>query len=527
MPKATIIGKMIKADNIRLKAPSGQQLWETQNPPPMPPEGSGCDYFCAGPAGPDGRLFIYLSTVGQCYIQQVHTLRDHWTRFGFTALKGRPSGISEPLIIGFAKESVVLNPSLFFNTANWEKLWAGEEYTAIALPEDALPTAGEYYWIQVDVDYIYDYAEPIFLVAITNDSHVADGWSVGRYDDAECFGMLSRGQWNGDFEWVNQSPKKMLSIVHTAGGTPWYEGYAAMENPSFPTTAQNNEEWLFSFDLSNALASFCACPETLWLKMWQLDGEGGNKVGDPIISWEDELPCGYYFPIAGSIIFNDYGGYSFYGRLEIGHKEGAAFITDGHGDFTVQVYCTDDEWFCDINGAKWVCTNGIWVKQTPSPHPDCYTTCEEIPTKTECEDVGCLWWNQACHSVNPTTCDELNNETDCERWSCAWWNNSCHGYNPSTCEELNNQTDCELYECHWYNNSCHSDPQQPKICDWIDAQGGPSALTIGDIFVIIDSYVYNTPPSGYTFVPTITNTFGVIDYYLGFDGDAKTGCDYY
>ena len=67
----------------------------------------------------------------------------------------------------------------------------------------------------------------------------------------------------------------------------------------------------------------------------------------------------------------------------------------------------------------------------------------------------------------------------------------------------------------------------PEICSWIDAQGGPSALSIEDIFVIIDSYLYETPPSGYTFIPTVQNVFGVIDYYLGFNGDAGTGCSFW
>jgi len=474
-------------------APLGQQLWETQNPPPMPPEGSNCDYFCAG-AGPDGRLFIYLSTVGQCYIQQVHTSRDHWTRFGFTALKGRPSGISEPLIIGFVKESVVLNPSLFFNTANWEKLWAGEEYTAIALPEDALPSCMEYYWIQVDVDYIYDYAEPIFLVAITNDSHVADGWAVGRYDDAECFGMLSRGQWNGDFEWVNQSPKKMLSIVHTEGGSPPFDGHIILDNPSFPETTQNNEEWPFYFELYNELDRFCGCPEDVWFAMWQLDGPEGEPVGDPIFVEELELPCGYYIPISGNIIFDEMGGYDFYGAIKAGHKAGEAYIVDLTGYFHVHVDCPEGEWGCDIDGCKWICTDGNWVKQEPCPHPDCYTTCEEILTQPECEDAGCLWWNQSCHSDNPTTCDELNNQTDCERWGCYWWGGSCHS------------------------------EQQLDLCQWIVDHGGAHGLNITEVFVIIDSYILQTSPQGYDFIPTIVQTFGVVDYFLGFNGDASTGC---
>ena len=67
----------------------------------------------------------------------------------------------------------------------------------------------------------------------------------------------------------------------------------------------------------------------------------------------------------------------------------------------------------------------------------------------------------------------------------------------------------------------------PELCYWIDAQGGPTGLDITDVFTIIDSYLFETPPIGYTFIPTLQNVFGVIDYYLGFNGDANTGCNYY
>jgi len=68
---------------------------------------------------------------------------------------------------------------------------------------------------------------------------------------------------------------------------------------------------------------------------------------------------------------------------------------------------------------------------------------------------------------------------------------------------------------------------QPELCDWIDAVGGPAGLSIPEIFVLVDSYLFSLPPSGYTFIPIIPQIMGVVDYYLGFNGDATTGCDYY
>lgn len=70
-------------------------------------------------------------------------------------------------------------------------------------------------------------------------------------------------------------------------------------------------------------------------------------------------------------------------------------------------------------------------------------------------------------------------------------------------------------------------PPPLGLCAWIASKGGPSGLNILDIFELIDSYLFITPPTGYTFVPTLQNIFGVIDYYLGFNGDPLTGCDYF
>jgi len=67
----------------------------------------------------------------------------------------------------------------------------------------------------------------------------------------------------------------------------------------------------------------------------------------------------------------------------------------------------------------------------------------------------------------------------------------------------------------------------PEICDWITEKGGPDGLTAGDVFIILDCYLYGTSPSGYSFTTTIEYLFGVLDYYLGFNGDSLTGCDFF
>lgn len=96
------------------------------------------------------------------------------------------------------------------------------------------------------------------------------------------------------------------------------------------------------------------------------------------------------------------------------------------------------------------------------------------------------------------------------------------------CEDYTNEMDCILAGCYWYNNSCHSTPEPtPEICEWILDLGGIDEITVQDVFTIIDSYLFTTPPSGYTFIPTLTQVFGVMDYYLGFNGDMATGCNFY
>lgn len=61
------------------------------------------------------------------------------------------------------------------------------------------------------------------------------------------------------------------------------------------------------------------------------------------------------------------------------------------------------------------------------------------------------------------------------------------------------------------------------LCTWATNKGAPD-FSILDVFEVIDSYLFQTPPTGYSFVPTVGNVFGIMDYYLGFNGDPLTGC---
>jgi len=116
---------------------------------------------------------------------------------------------------------------------------------------------------------------------------------------------------------------------------------------------------------------------------------------------------------------------------------------------------------------------------------------------------------------------------NCELHGCNWYNRACF-ITPPTADILDNQPDCARFGFYWYGVpvSCHAS-DQPNLCYYLDSKGGPTGITIPNIFTLVDSFLFNTPPSGYTFIPTIPQIFGTVDYYLNFDGDAGTGCNYY
>ena len=65
-----------------------------------------------------------------------------------------------------------------------------------------------------------------------------------------------------------------------------------------------------------------------------------------------------------------------------------------------------------------------------------------------------------------------------------------------------------------------------EICDWIDGKGGPDSLSIINVFESIDAFIFGNPLNGFS-SPTLQEVIGIIDYFLGFNGDIYTGCNYY
>ena len=64
------------------------------------------------------------------------------------------------------------------------------------------------------------------------------------------------------------------------------------------------------------------------------------------------------------------------------------------------------------------------------------------------------------------------------------------------------------------------------ICEWITDHGGTHGIDFAETFSIVQAWVAQQPPAGYTFIPTFNETFGVIQYWLSnyAGGHTYTGC---
>lgn len=323
------------------------------------------------------------------------------------------------------------------------------------------------YWICADVNLAWT-TTPLFLFMCTNGSYEVCGWDMVGYNDTifPQDGLLLN-------EYNYNEP------THANGWTAMdnrYRGAFHIYSPPAGQLIEGHSHIVSPIFTTTATEgtpynfSFTQTNENAFpcgcpeTMVWRLYN---RDTSQPIM---DEatytLDCGYTGAsgVGGSITFS--GGGTFHGQLKAGHKEGTTTVYDSIYDF-------------DITVTALPCTN--WT------------------TEIICEQHGCYWWNGSCHSSQPTQCSDLNN-----------------------------QTECLAYSCYWYDNSCHSTPQQTGICQWVTAKGGAAGLDVSEVFQIIDSYVLQTPPTGYTFVPTITQVMGIIDYYLGFidSGNQKTGCSF-
>ena len=230
----------------------------------------------------------------------------------------------------------------------------------------------------------------------------------------------------------------------------------------------------------------------------------------------------WYYTIGGTDYSETGGTAQVVSRLASGLVDSVTMTSPPNGNFTQAQLNT-------ANGQTVTLQDCQTITQHDQPGDPggqwCFQQCTTWTDESTCEYYGCYWFNGSCHSAAPT-CEELNNTTDCTAYGCYWYNGSCHSVAP-TCEELNNSIDCLAEGCFWYQNSCHTVDQQP-ICYWIDAMGGPTGLDITEVFQLLDSYIFQTPPPGYNFIPTVIQVMGVIDYYLGFipSGNQNTGCNY-
>lgn len=517
---------------------------------PWPPDDGHCSPCSIYTGEENGFPVYHHQTSSNCcqYLAQtscvdVATLK----RFFCNVKKTATPGTDEGLFIGLVDQETLNDPNKMFDPSTW--WWAG-------YIED-LPDADTIYYISVDINQDWpDTSQPLFGLFISNAPQGI--WSVIGQLSGSPGPNSNMWVYHTDCSWApdgwSETDHMVNLVLYTLGAGQLVEGFSTLTNPNFPGTASEGTPWDFSFTQTNQNAFPCGCPEILWNQFYDRD------TGDPISDVAQfTLECGYTgADLSGS--FNFSGGnspWTFHGRIYLGHAEGSDAIVDDYYDFDVTVTpypCS--HWTsaqnCFDRGCYW------WNGQCRTDPP---TACSDLNNQTDCQTYGCYWWDGSCHAdPEPPSCSEYYTKTTCESQGCYWWNNSCHDAAPS-CSQLNNQSDCLAYGCYWWSNNtcnstpeqsscsdytnmtecinngcywwsdntCHSTPEgtQPPICDWIDDHGGPNGLTITDVFEIIDAYVFQTPPPGYNFIPTLTEVFGVIDYYLGFDGDSATGCDYY
>jgi len=101
------------------------------------------------------------------------------------------------------------------------------------------------------------------------------------------------------------------------------------------------------------------------------------------------------------------------------------------------------------------------------------------------------------------------------------------GHYGGGCGDYTDEVTCTSNGCYWYDGACHSTPEN-EICIWVTHRGGATGLAITSVFEFIDCYLFQMPPIDYSFIPTIMQTMGIIDYYLGFitSGNTNTGCSF-
>lgn len=310
-------------------------------------------------------------------------------RFVFKIARTRSTAVPEydGMFIGIVDTDTLNDPDKLYDPSQWE--WAG--YLA-TLPGGA-PI--EQYYLCADIDQTIDPTKWWYLLMVTNGSYEICGWQMGGFG-REGYPEGVQPLWRYFFNEPGQPDGWQVVdnwfrgcvIPYCEGGGALVEGDCEIINPNFPGTAQWNVPWSFGFTANQKTAFPCGCPETVCYNIEDRD------TGDIILSDSFNLDCGYTgVNFSGSITFQNGGPYTFHGRLNLGHVEGSDCIIDDQHDFDVQI-------------------GGL--------------SCEEYTDPSDCENAGCYWYNNGCHSSPPSSCEILNNQSDCMAYGCYWYDGSCH-----------------------------------------------------------------------------------------------------
>ena len=91
--------------------------------------------------------------------------------------------------------------------------------------------------------------------------------------------------------------------------------------------------------------------------------------------------------------------------------------------------------------------------------------------------------------IPPVPCEDWETQEECEDHGCFWYDDSCHSTPPVyPCDHWLTQGECEAHGCYWYDGSCHAEP--PGACAWLykmklTFSGNVSATNLDDFPILV------------------------------------------
>jgi len=359
---------------------------------PWPPDNTGCSPLCAIWLPDDsGKYHVWGEKDGDTTRKRFHAqtfcVNNILKNLTFKVNRARSTPVpdGDGLFVGIVDMDTLNDPAKLYDPSQWE--WAG--YLA-TLPGGE---PEEHYYVCNDMDLTLDVLSWWFLLMVTNGSYEICGWRMsGFHSSTFPEGIIPLWVYTKNEPGISDGWETLDNyyrgcvIPYTLGAGAVDEGFCQIDNPNFPSAAQEGTPYQYSFNIDQLTAFPCGCPETIAFQLFNRDDD--VPLGDATLF---DLECGYSIAsIEGLINFSGTG--IFHGQLKVGHKTNGQWVVDDTHDFDVTL--------------------------TGLP-------CSDHTNKTDCENAGCWWWNNSCHDDQPTACSLINNEADCTSWGCYWCNGQC------------------------------------------------------------------------------------------------------